>query len=169
MGVDENEAFEPSPAVREKRGVENGAVSASKKQRCGGGLKRVAEIVLVLSTMGTMRGAKNPTSVEMSLMAEARETLAEMCGEMEPKDIVGREAIGNVIEELGLNSKLKEQRLGFRGMGMSISQKVLLAKMKVKKVLIVFFYSFNEFFINFVFYLVWNYGYIWICVVFFII
>ncbi|TYJ20948.1 hypothetical protein E1A91_A08G031700v1 [Gossypium mustelinum] len=133
VGVDENAAFEPSPAVGEKRGVENGAVSASKKQRCGGELKRVAEIVLVLSTMGKMRGGKNPTSAEMSLMAEARETLAEMCGEMAPKDIVGRDAIGNVIEELGLNSKLKEQRLGFRGMGMSISQKVLLAKMKMEE------------------------------------
>ncbi|GMI74151.1 hypothetical protein HRI_001084400 [Hibiscus trionum] len=134
VGVDENAAFEPSPAVGEKRGVENGDVSMSKKQRCGGGLKRVAEIVLVLSTMGKMRGGgRNPTSVETALMAEARETLAEMCGEMAPKDIVGSEAIGNVIEELGLNSYLKEQRLGFRGMGMSISQKVLLSKMKMKE------------------------------------
>ncbi|KAK8630213.1 hypothetical protein V6N13_079016 [Hibiscus sabdariffa] len=134
VGVDENAAFEPSPAVGEKRGIENGNVSTLKKRRCGGGLKRVAEIVLVLSTMGKMRGGgRNPTSAETALMAEARETLAEMCGEMAPKDIVGREAIGNVIEELGLNSNLKEQRLGFRGMGMSISQKFLLSKMKMKE------------------------------------
>ncbi|KAK9002385.1 hypothetical protein V6N11_025068 [Hibiscus sabdariffa] len=134
VAVDQNAAFEPSPAAGEKRGVENGGVYASKKQRCGVGLKRVAEIVMVLSTMGKMRGGDmDPTSAEMALMAEARETLAEMCGEVAPKDIVGREAIGNVIESLRLNSELKEQRLGFRGMGMSISQKVLLAKMKMEE------------------------------------
>ena len=134
MVVDQNSAFETSPAVGEKRGIENGEVSVSKKQRCGGGLKRVADIVLVLSAMGKMRGGgRNPIAAETALMAEARETLAEMCEEMAPKDIVGREAIGNVIEELGLNSKLKEQRLEFRGMGMSIAEKVLFAKMKVKK------------------------------------
>ncbi|KAE8660246.1 indole-3-acetate O-methyltransferase 1-like [Hibiscus syriacus] len=135
VGVDEKAAaFEPSPAVGGKRGVENGDVYVSKKQRCSGGLKRLAEIVLVLSTMWKMRGGgRNPTSAETALMAEAREALAEMCGEMTPKDIVGREAIGNVIEELGLNSHLKEQRLGFRGMGMSISQKVLFSKMKMEE------------------------------------
>lgn len=134
MAVDQSAASEPSPAVGEKRGIENGDVSVPKKQRSGGELKRVAEIVLVLSAMGKMRGGgMNPTAAETGLMAEAREILAEMCEEMAPKDIVGREAIGNVIEELGLNSKLKEQRLGFRSAGMSISQKVLFTKMKVKK------------------------------------
>ncbi|XVF70752.1 hypothetical protein PTKIN_Ptkin11bG0188000 [Pterospermum kingtungense] len=134
VAVDQNVASEPSPAVGEKRGIGNGDVSVSKKQRCGGGLKRVAEIVLVLSAMGEMRGGgRNPTAAETGLMAEAREILAEMCGEMAPKDVVGREAIGNVIEELGLNSKLKEQRLGFRGSGMSISQKVLFTKMKMEE------------------------------------
>ncbi|XVF77337.1 hypothetical protein PTKIN_Ptkin14bG0035000 [Pterospermum kingtungense] len=136
VAVDENAAFESSPAVGEKRGIEIDAVSASKKQRCGGGegLKRVAEIVLVLSVMGKMRGGgRNPTAAETALMAEAREKLAEMCEELAPKDIVGRDAIGNVIEELGLNSKLKEQRLGFRGLGMSISQKVLYTKIKMEE------------------------------------
>ncbi|XP_022716838.1 uncharacterized protein LOC111275642 isoform X2 [Durio zibethinus] len=134
VAIDQNAAFESSTAVGEKRGIENGAVSLAKKQRCGGELKRVAEIVLVLSAMGKMRGGgRNPTAAETALMAEARETLAEMCEEISPKDIVGREAIGNVIEELGLNSKLKEQRLGFRGMGMSIFQKVLLAKIKMEE------------------------------------
>ncbi|XP_022753088.1 uncharacterized protein LOC111301573 [Durio zibethinus] len=134
VAVNQNAAFEPSPTVGEKRGIENGDVSVSKKQRCGGELKRVAQIVLVLSAMGKMRGGgRNPTAAETALMAEARETLAEMCVEMAPKDIVGREAIGNVIEELGLNSKLREQRLGFRGTGMSISQKVLFAKMKMEE------------------------------------
>ncbi|XVE80453.1 hypothetical protein DITRI_Ditri14bG0140900 [Diplodiscus trichospermus] len=122
VAIDQTAAFEPSPEVGEKRGIEIGVVSVSKKQRCGGGLKRVAEIVLVLSAMAKMRGeGRNSTEVETALMAEARETLAEMCGEMVPKDIVGREAIRNLIEELRLNSKLKEQRLGFRSMGMSIS------------------------------------------------
>ncbi|XP_039034231.1 uncharacterized protein LOC120170342 [Hibiscus syriacus] len=134
VAVEENAAFEPSPTVGEKRGIENGDVSASKKQRCGGGLMRLAEIVLVLSTMEKMRGGgRDPTPAEMALMAEARETLAEICGEKAPKYIVGREAIWNVIEELGFNSKLKEHRLRFRGMGMSLSQKVLLAKMKLEE------------------------------------
>ncbi|KAE8702038.1 RING/FYVE/PHD zinc finger superfamily protein, putative isoform 2 [Hibiscus syriacus] len=134
VAVDGNAAFEPSPTAGEKRGIENGDVSGSKKRHCHGGLKRVTEIVLVLSTMGKMRGGgRDPTAAEMALMLEARETLAQMCGEMAPKDIVRREAIGNAIEELGLNSKLREQRLGFRGTGMSISQKVLLAKMKMEE------------------------------------
>ncbi|OMP04334.1 hypothetical protein COLO4_09741 [Corchorus olitorius] len=134
VAVDQNEAFEPSPAVGEKRGIENGAaVSLSKKRRCSGGLKRVAEIVLVLSAMGKMRGGgRNPTLAETALMAEARETLAEMCEEMAPKDIVGSAVIGNVIEELGLHAKIKEQKLGVRGTRMSISDKVAFTKRKME-------------------------------------
>ncbi|KAK6229787.1 hypothetical protein SCA6_018738 [Theobroma cacao] len=132
VAVEQNAAFESSPGVGEKRVVENGAVSVSKKQRCGGGLKRVAEIVLVLSAMGKMRGGgRNPTAAETALMAEARETLAEMCGEMSPKDIVGGEAIGNVIEELGL-ARFSEQRLGFKATRMSISEKISFAKKKME-------------------------------------
>jgi hypothetical protein len=100
----------------------------------GPGLKRVAEIVLVLSTMARMRGgSKTPTPTEMELMAEARTKLAEACASFAPKDLVGREAIGSVIEDLGLNAKLKDQRLGFRGPPkLTIKEKLENAKRKVR-------------------------------------
>lgn len=41
-------------------------------------------------------------------------------------------AIGTVIEDLGLNWKLKDQRLGFRGTRLSIKEKIALTKKKVK-------------------------------------
>ncbi|XP_030931661.1 uncharacterized protein LOC115957533 [Quercus lobata] len=91
---------------------------SSKRAKTGPGpeLKRVAEIVLVLSTMARMRGGgKSPTAAEMELMAEARTKLAEACACFAPKDLIGREAIGSVMEDLGLNAKLRDQRLGFRG------------------------------------------------------
>lgn len=99
----------------------------------GPGLKRVAEIVLVLSTMARMRGgSKTPTPTEMELMAEARTKLAEACASFAPKDLVGREAIGSVIEDLGLNAKLKDQRLGFRGPPkLTIKEKLENAKRKM--------------------------------------
>ncbi|KAG6689795.1 hypothetical protein I3843_11G190200 [Carya illinoinensis] len=94
-------------------------------------LKRVAEIVLVLSTMARMRGGKSPTEAEVDLMAEARAKLAEACAALAPKDVVGREAIGTVIEDLGLNGKVKDQRLGFRAPKLTIKEKVDNAKRKM--------------------------------------
>lgn len=138
-GNDSSEAVASSAG--EKRTLENGengeteelSVRSPKKLRCGlqEEMKRVAEIVLVLSAMGKMRGGKGPTDAEVKLMAEARAKLVEMCREFAPKDIVGRDAIGAVIEDLGLNGKLKDQRLGFRGPKLTISEKVSLAKRKV--------------------------------------
>lgn len=127
-----------SSSVGEKRPAENGAASPSKRPRCGD-MKRVAEMVLVLSAMGRIRGgAKRPTEAEVRLMAEAREMLAEMCAEMAPKDFVGRDAVGAVIEELGLNGKSKEQRLGFRASRLTISEKLALSQKKVLELQICF-------------------------------
>jgi len=94
-------------------------------------LKRVAEIVLVLSTMATVRAGRKPSDAEVELMREARAKLAGLCQGLAPKDIVAREAIGTVIEDLGLNSKLKDQRLGFRTPKMSIAERYSHAKWKV--------------------------------------
>ena len=110
---------------------------SSKRAKTGPGpgpdLKRVAEIVLVLSTMARMRGGgKSPTAAEMELMAEARTKLAEACACFAPKDLIGREAIGSVMEDLGLNAKLRDQRLGFRGPPkFTIKEKLDNAKRKV--------------------------------------
>ncbi|CAA7050078.1 unnamed protein product [Microthlaspi erraticum] len=44
----------------------------AKKQRFCDEMNRVAEIVLVLSALGRMRGGKNPSELEFELMVEAR-------------------------------------------------------------------------------------------------
>lgn len=95
-------------------------------------LKRVAEIVLVLSTMATMRGGRKPADVEIELMKEARMKLVELCQGLAPKDIVAREAIGTVIDDLGLNGKIKDQRLGFQTPKMSIAERFSHTKLKVR-------------------------------------
>ncbi|XP_057474781.1 uncharacterized protein LOC130762923 [Actinidia eriantha] len=129
-------AADPPEAVGEKRPAENGdelGLPAAKKARSGGGsmgtVRRVAEIVMVLSAMGKMRGGRSPTSAETEMMAEAREKLAAVCEEFAPKNVFPRDAFGAVMEDLGLN-KLREQKLGFRPPKMSIAEKVLLTKQK---------------------------------------
>lgn len=124
------------PEAGEKRPIENGEVSVLKRQRCGtpGGMKRVAEIVLVLSAMAKMRGGgRDPTDAELGLMAEAREGLVEICEGLAPKDIAGRDAIGAVIEDLGLNAKQKEMKLGFRMPRLTISERLSIAKKKIEE------------------------------------
>ncbi|RDY00713.1 PHD finger protein [Mucuna pruriens] len=96
-------------------------------------LKRVAEIVLVLSTMATVRAGRKPSDAEVELMREARAKLACLCEGLAPKDIVATEAIGTVIEDLGLHSKLKDQRLGFRTPKMSIAERYSHAKWKMEE------------------------------------
>ncbi|XP_047171299.1 uncharacterized protein LOC124839512 isoform X2 [Vigna umbellata] len=96
-------------------------------------LKRVAEIVLVLSTMASVRAGRKPSDAEVELMREARAKLASLCQGLAPKDIVAREAIGTVIEDLGLHSKLKDQRLGFRTPKMSIAERYSHAKWKMEE------------------------------------
>lgn len=123
--------------MSEKRPAENGDSEArpTKKPRIGNGsdegLKRVAEIVLVLSAMAKIRGGKKPTEAEVELMAEAREKLVELCEGLAPKDIVGQDAIGTVIEDLGLNAKARDQKLGFRGPRLTIVERFSQAKRKV--------------------------------------
>lgn len=130
---------------RDKRPVENGAQGdsedrSSKRPRFGpanrGDLKKVAEIVLALSTMAKIRGAKTPTDFEVGLVAEARAMLVALCEGLAPKDIVARDAIGAVIEDLGLNGKLKEQRLGFRGPKLTIAERFSQTKKKVCSLLL---------------------------------
>ena len=47
------------------------------------------------------------------------------------KDIVGQDAIGTVIEDLGLNAKARDQKLGFRGPRLTIVERFSQAKRKV--------------------------------------
>ncbi|KAJ8431678.1 hypothetical protein Cgig2_007500 [Carnegiea gigantea] len=95
-------------------------------------VKRVAEIVLVLSAMARMRGGKDPTAVEKAMMAEARAKVVALCEELAPKDILPRESFGVLIDDLGLN-RLKEQRLGFRTPKLSISDKMALTKRRMEE------------------------------------
>lgn len=95
-------------------------------------MKRVAEIVLVLSAMARMRGGKDPTAVEKAMMAEARAKVVSLCEELAPKDILPRESFGVLIDDLGLN-RLKEQRLGFRTPKLSISDKMALTKRRMEE------------------------------------
>lgn len=102
-----------------------------KKRRFDEEVNRVAEIILVLSAMRKIRGGKNPTELEIKLMVEAKSKLVDMCQEFSPKDLISRDAIGAVIEDLGLNGKLKDQRLGFRAPKLTITEKLALGKRKV--------------------------------------
>ncbi|KAI3920506.1 hypothetical protein MKX01_000845 [Papaver californicum] len=106
----------------------------TKKARVdyGGDMKRVAEIVLILSSMGKMRGGRNPTDVEKGLMAEAKQKLVEICQFMAPWDVIPKDAIRVVVEDLGLN-KSTDQRLGLRPPKMSIAEKFVLAKRKMEE------------------------------------
>ncbi|KAL8462429.1 hypothetical protein ACS0TY_032637 [Phlomoides rotata] len=137
------EFVEPSDArsepVGEKRSVAEGLEgSPPKKSRGGtqrrlaGDVKEVAEMVLVLTAMGKMRGGKPPSDVEKELMWEARNRLTKVCEGFAPKDVFPRDAFVGVIEDLGLN-KLKDQRLGFRPPKMSIAEKLLISKRKMEK------------------------------------
>ncbi|XP_073124395.1 uncharacterized protein [Henckelia pumila] len=127
-----------SEAVGDKRlAVEDGEGSPPKRVKEGGGVvvegvKKVAEMVLVLAAMGKMRGGKGPTEAEKELMADARDTLVKICQGFAPKDVFPRDAFGGLIEDLGLN-KLKEQRLGFRPPKISIAEKLLISKRKMEK------------------------------------
>ncbi|KAF4378063.1 hypothetical protein F8388_020699 [Cannabis sativa] len=127
-------------SMGEKRPLENGEggglereeAQLNKRPRIGG-LKRVAEIVLVLSTMASIRGGKKPTEVEVGLMSEARTKLVELCEGLAPKDIVARDAIEAVVEDLGLNAKAKDQKLGFRGPRLTIAERFSQTKRKMEE------------------------------------
>lgn len=97
----------------------------------GPNLRRVAEIVLVMSTMTALRAGKKPTDAEVELMAEARAKLVQICEGLAPKDIVGREGISSLIEDLGLHGNIRDQKLGFRGPRLTIAEKLAQTKKKV--------------------------------------
>lgn len=118
---------------RQMESVESDELAAKRAKKGVGEIRKVAEIVLVLSAMAGMRGGKNPTEAEVRLMEEAREKLVEICQDLSPKDLVARDSIGTVIEDLGLNFKLKDQRLGFRGSRLSIKEKLSLSKRKMEE------------------------------------
>ncbi|KAF8017422.1 hypothetical protein BT93_H2559 [Corymbia citriodora subsp. variegata] len=94
---------------------------------------RVAEIVLVLAAMGRMRGGRDPTEAEIGLMLEAREKLASVCATLVPGDIVASDAVGRVIEDLGLNGKPKDQRSGSPVPKLSIAEKLTSTKRKMEE------------------------------------
>lgn len=130
-----------SGSLGEKRPLEDGGERdlGNKKARGGGGVdglavnvKKVAGIVLVLATVAEMRGGRKPTPVEVKMMVEAREKLAEICEEFAPKAVFPREAFGTIIEDLGLN-RLRETKLGIRPPKMSIAEKLELTKQKMEK------------------------------------
>ncbi|GAB4846085.1 hypothetical protein Ancab_025083 [Ancistrocladus abbreviatus] len=129
VGLGEKREFEDGNAeelVIQRKKMRNGGFESEKEMR------RVAEIVLVLSAMGRMRGGKHdPTEAEKAMMAEAREKVVAICEELAPKDIMPMEAFGGVIEDLGLNRLKEQQRLGFRGPKLSILDKMELAKRRM--------------------------------------
>ncbi|KAG7600106.1 Zinc finger PHD-finger [Arabidopsis suecica] len=134
MDVAISDVPENLESVEEKRDEENVEESpVKKKPRFDEEVNRVAEIVLVLSALRKIRGGKTPTELEIELMVEAKSKLVDMCQEFTPKDIIGIDAIGAVIEDLGLNGKLKDQRLGFRAPKLTISEKLSLGKRKMEE------------------------------------
>ncbi|KAL5988011.1 hypothetical protein ACLOJK_035774 [Asimina triloba] len=106
-----------------------------KKARVDGGrdMKRVAEIIMVLSATGKLRGGRSPSGPEKGMMAEAREKLVGLCEIMAaPKDLVSRDAVKAVVDDLGF-SKWKDQRFGFRMPRMSIAEKVAFMERKAEE------------------------------------
>ncbi|KAF6144968.1 hypothetical protein GIB67_013319 [Kingdonia uniflora] len=110
-----------------------GDLKGRKKARVsdlsGDEMKRVAEIVMVLSAMREIRGGKDPTEVEEELMGEARVKLVKMCETMKPQDVIPKDAIRVITDDLGLR---RDQRAGHRPPRMSIAEKMQLTKTKME-------------------------------------
>ncbi|KAG7015540.1 PHD finger protein [Cucurbita argyrosperma subsp. argyrosperma] len=133
---------EPTLPTGEKRSIEiHGDDELAEPQlrkkprngcELGPNLRRVAEIVLVMSTMTALRAGKKPTDAEVELMAEARAKLVQICEGLAPKDIVGREGISSLIEDLGLHGNIRDQKLGFRGPRLTIAEKLAQTKKKME-------------------------------------
>uniref|UniRef100_A0ACD5YQY9 Uncharacterized protein n=2 Tax=Avena sativa TaxID=4498 RepID=A0ACD5YQY9_AVESA len=102
----------------------------------GAGMRRVAEIVMVLAAAGEVRGGREPTAAERALAAEARERLAAAVAEgpARPKDLFPREAVRAVVEDLGLNSVKDPAAMGFRPPKASIADRLILTKRKMEEV-----------------------------------
>nr|CAB3447750.1 unnamed protein product [Digitaria exilis] len=113
-----------SPAGKRRRGDE------------GAGLRRVAEIVMVLAAAGEVRGGREPTAAERALAAEARERLAAAVAEgaVRPKDLFPGEAVRALVEDLGLNRAKDPAAMGFRPPKASIADRLMLTKRKMEEV-----------------------------------
>lgn len=66
-------------------------------------MRQTSEIVLALAGMGRMRAGRSPTDFERGLMTEARQQLGYLAAKLAPKDLVSKDAIESMIEDLGLN------------------------------------------------------------------
>ncbi|RLN09613.1 PHD finger protein [Panicum miliaceum] len=113
------------------------AASPAGKRRRGdevAGLRRVAEIVMVLAAAGEVRGGREPTAAERALAAEAREKLAAAVAEgaVRPKDLFPGEAVRAVVEDLGLNRAKDPAAMGFRPPKASIADRLMLTKRKIQ-------------------------------------
>lgn len=121
--------------------------SNTKKARLGD-LSDVAEMVLVLSAMGRMRGAgRSPSEAELEMMREARARIVSACEKWAPRDLVPKEAATAVIDDLGLLTTkfIKENnvynvntynnsKLGFRPPAkLSIKERLALSKKKMEE------------------------------------
>ncbi|XP_017258301.1 uncharacterized protein LOC108227580 [Daucus carota subsp. sativus] len=106
-----------------------------KKAKNGGELgdrvRKVAEIVLVLATMGKIRGGEVPSGVEMEMMEDARARLVEVSEQFAPKDVFPTQVFGSIIEDLGLDCS-RERKLGFQPPKVSIGQRVNITKQKME-------------------------------------
>ncbi|KAL5206947.1 hypothetical protein ABZP36_031382 [Zizania latifolia] len=111
-----------------------------KRRRGGGGdgegMRRVAEIVMVLAAAGEVRGGREPTAAERALVAEARERLAAAVAEgaVRPKDLFPGDAVCAVVEDLGLNRARDPAAMGFRPPKASIADRLMLTKRKMEEV-----------------------------------
>ncbi|XP_062222182.1 PHD finger protein At3g20280-like [Phragmites australis] len=114
------------------------ASAAGKRRRGdeGAGLRRVAEIVMVLAAAGEVRGGREPTAAERALVAEARERLSAAVagGAVRPKDLFPGEAVRAVVEDLGLNRAKDPAAMGFRPPKASIADRLMLTKRKMEEV-----------------------------------
>ncbi|KAL9273912.1 hypothetical protein AKJ16_DCAP26617, partial [Drosera capensis] len=120
---------EPNLAgIGEKRAAEEREVETRRKRRrkvSEGEMRRVAEIVMGLSAMGRMRGGKEPTEVERRMMAEGREKAVGLLLGARPRDVVSRESVSLLIEELGIG------RGGIQAPRLSVAERMQVANRRM--------------------------------------
>ncbi|KAG8059604.1 hypothetical protein GUJ93_ZPchr0002g24495 [Zizania palustris] len=121
----------PPPALAKRRRGGGGGGGGN-----GEGMRRVAEIVMVLAAAGEVRGGREPTAAERALAAEARERLAAAVSEgaVRPKDLFPGDAVCAVVEDLGLNRARDPAAMGFRPPKASIADRLMLTKRKMEEV-----------------------------------